>query len=122
MEVAAIVTMSVQQFRGLAADSREVKPGFLFAALSGSKTDGARFIEDAVKRGAIAVLAPGGGCGKKLGRALHRRRQPQVAWPSWPNSGAAQPFGDCGGDRHQRQDIRRSFLRRSGRFRGAAAA
>src|SRR5438477_2273342 len=48
--------MSVQQFRGLAADSREVKPGFLFAALSGSKTDGARFIEDAVKRGAIAVL------------------------------------------------------------------
>jgi UDP-N-acetylmuramoyl-L-alanyl-D-glutamate--2,6-diaminopimelate ligase len=53
---AAIVTMGVQQFRGLAADSREVKPGYLFAALSGSKTDGARFIEDAVKRGAIAVL------------------------------------------------------------------
>src|SRR5258708_20615407 len=48
--------MGVQQFRGLAADSREVKPGYLFAALSGSKTDGARFIEDAVKRGAIAVL------------------------------------------------------------------
>jgi UDP-N-acetylmuramoyl-L-alanyl-D-glutamate--2,6-diaminopimelate ligase len=48
--------MGVQQFRGLATDSREVKPGYLFAALSGSKTDGARFIEDAVKRGAIAVL------------------------------------------------------------------
>jgi UDP-N-acetylmuramoyl-L-alanyl-D-glutamate--2,6-diaminopimelate ligase len=48
--------MGVQQFRGLAADSREVKPGYLFAALSGSKTDGARVIEDAVKRGAIAVL------------------------------------------------------------------
>jgi UDP-N-acetylmuramoyl-L-alanyl-D-glutamate--2,6-diaminopimelate ligase len=56
VEVAAIVTMGVQQFRGLAADSREVKPGYLFAALSGSKTDGARFIEEAVKRGAIAVL------------------------------------------------------------------
>ena len=56
MGAAAIVTMGVQQFRGLAADSREVKPGYLFAALSGSKTDGARFIEDAVKRGAIAVL------------------------------------------------------------------
>ena len=54
--MAAIVTMGVQQFRGLAADSREVKPGYLFAALSGSKTDGARFIEDAVKRGATAVL------------------------------------------------------------------
>src|SRR5438105_3808087 len=45
-----------KQFRGLAADSREVQPGFLFAALSGSRTDGARFIEDAVKRGAVAVL------------------------------------------------------------------
>ena len=29
---------------GLAADSREVKPGYLFAALPGVKTDGARFI------------------------------------------------------------------------------
>ena len=50
------MTSDVQEFRGLAADSREVKPGFLFAALAGSKTDGARFIEDAVKRGAVAVL------------------------------------------------------------------
>jgi UDP-N-acetylmuramoyl-L-alanyl-D-glutamate--2,6-diaminopimelate ligase len=53
---AAIVTTGVQEFRGLAADSREVKPGFLFAALAGTKTDGARFIEDAVKRGAVAIL------------------------------------------------------------------
>ena len=29
---------------GLAADSREVQPGFLFAALPGMKTDGQRFI------------------------------------------------------------------------------
>ena len=41
---------------GLAADSREVKPGYLFAALPGVKTDGARFIDDAIKRGAAAVL------------------------------------------------------------------
>lgn len=47
---------------GLAADSREVKPGYLFAALPGVKTDGARFIEDALKRGAAAVLVgPGVG-------------------------------------------------------------
>jgi UDP-N-acetylmuramoyl-L-alanyl-D-glutamate--2,6-diaminopimelate ligase len=45
---------------GITADSRKVKPGFLFAALSGTKTDGARFIEDAVARGAVAVLAPQG--------------------------------------------------------------
>jgi UDP-N-acetylmuramoyl-L-alanyl-D-glutamate--2,6-diaminopimelate ligase len=45
---------------GLTADSREVKPGYLFAALPGVKTDGARFIEEALKRGAAAVLvAPG---------------------------------------------------------------
>src|SRR5262245_18321309 len=44
------------EFSGLAADSREVKPGFLFAALKGTKADGGRFIEDAVKRGAAVVL------------------------------------------------------------------
>jgi UDP-N-acetylmuramoyl-L-alanyl-D-glutamate--2,6-diaminopimelate ligase len=42
---------------GLTADSREVKPGFLFAALSGVKTDGARFVADALARGAAAILA-----------------------------------------------------------------
>ena len=42
--------------KGLASDSRKVKPGYLFAALAGSKTDGARFVKDAVARGATAVL------------------------------------------------------------------
>jgi UDP-N-acetylmuramoyl-L-alanyl-D-glutamate--2,6-diaminopimelate ligase len=41
---------------GLASDSRKVQPGYLFAALPGSKTDGARFLSDAVARGARAVL------------------------------------------------------------------
>ncbi len=50
------VTDSVQEFRGLAADSRDVRPGFLFAALTGARADGARFMADAVKRGAVAVL------------------------------------------------------------------
>lgn len=43
-------------FTGLTSDSRKVAPGYLFAALSGSNTDGARFIEDAALRGASAVL------------------------------------------------------------------
>jgi UDP-N-acetylmuramoyl-L-alanyl-D-glutamate--2,6-diaminopimelate ligase len=43
--------------RGLTADSREVRPGFLFAALPGTKLDGASFIADAVEKGAVAVLA-----------------------------------------------------------------
>jgi UDP-N-acetylmuramoyl-L-alanyl-D-glutamate--2,6-diaminopimelate ligase len=42
---------------GVTADSRAVAPGFLFAALPGSRVDGRRFIPDAVSRGAVAVLA-----------------------------------------------------------------
>jgi UDP-N-acetylmuramoyl-L-alanyl-D-glutamate--2,6-diaminopimelate ligase len=41
---------------GLTSDSRAAKPGYLFAALAGSHTDGARFIADAVQNGAAAVL------------------------------------------------------------------
>jgi UDP-N-acetylmuramoyl-L-alanyl-D-glutamate--2,6-diaminopimelate ligase len=44
------------EITGLASDSRDVKPGYLFAALPGTRDDGARFVEDAVARGAIAVL------------------------------------------------------------------
>jgi UDP-N-acetylmuramoyl-L-alanyl-D-glutamate--2,6-diaminopimelate ligase len=40
---------------GLAVDSRVVKPGDLFFALSGSKTDGVRFIDAALAAGAVAV-------------------------------------------------------------------
>jgi UDP-N-acetylmuramoyl-L-alanyl-D-glutamate--2,6-diaminopimelate ligase len=42
---------------GLSADSRAVSGGYLFAALPGSATDGARFASDAVGRGAVAILA-----------------------------------------------------------------
>ncbi len=41
---------------GITSDSRTVLPGFVFAAISGSKADGARFISDAVAKGAVAVL------------------------------------------------------------------
>jgi UDP-N-acetylmuramoyl-L-alanyl-D-glutamate--2,6-diaminopimelate ligase len=45
---AAVVT-------GLAMDSRAVKPGDLFFALSGHKTDGARFVDAAIAAGAVAI-------------------------------------------------------------------
>ena len=43
---------------GVTADSRKVRPGFLFAALPGSKVDGRQFIPTALEAGAAAVLAP----------------------------------------------------------------
>jgi UDP-N-acetylmuramoyl-L-alanyl-D-glutamate--2,6-diaminopimelate ligase len=40
---------------GLAVDSRAVNPGDLFFALAGAKTDGSRFIAQALASGAVAV-------------------------------------------------------------------
>jgi UDP-N-acetylmuramoyl-L-alanyl-D-glutamate--2,6-diaminopimelate ligase len=41
---------------GLSADSRAIRPGFLFAALPGTRTDGRRFAAEALARGAVAIL------------------------------------------------------------------
>ena len=48
---------SLIDIKGVSADSRAIAPGFLFAALAGTATDGARFAGEAVRRGAVAVLA-----------------------------------------------------------------
>jgi len=42
----------------LVVDSREVRPGAIFAALAGERTDGTRFVRTAVKAGAVVVLVP----------------------------------------------------------------
>jgi UDP-N-acetylmuramoyl-L-alanyl-D-glutamate--2,6-diaminopimelate ligase len=42
---------------GLTADSRRVKPGYLFVAIPGNKTDGLQFVGPAIAAGAVAVLA-----------------------------------------------------------------
>ncbi|HWT98757.1 MAG TPA: UDP-N-acetylmuramoyl-L-alanyl-D-glutamate--2,6-diaminopimelate ligase [Terriglobales bacterium] len=45
---------------GLTADSRAVRPGYLFAALPGNKMDGRDFIPAALAQGAAAILLPEG--------------------------------------------------------------
>ncbi len=45
------------ELAGIAADSRKVKPGFLFFAIAGAKADGAHFARQAVAAGAVAVAA-----------------------------------------------------------------
>ncbi len=49
--------LDVQNLRGLTADSRQVQPGYLFAALAGRVRDGRTYIEEAIARGARVILA-----------------------------------------------------------------
>ena len=44
------------EITSLTCDSRTVSPGGLFAAFRGEKTDGTQFIQEALDRGAAAVL------------------------------------------------------------------
>jgi UDP-N-acetylmuramoyl-L-alanyl-D-glutamate--2,6-diaminopimelate ligase len=54
MKIAAVPGIDV---RGVAYDSRQVKPGDVFIALRGLKAAGADFAADAIRRGAVAVVA-----------------------------------------------------------------
>ncbi len=57
LEAAAFADLEIA---GVTADSRQVVPGDLFAALPGGVVDGRAFIAEAVRLGAVAVLAPDG--------------------------------------------------------------
>lgn len=46
------------EIAGIACDSREAGPGFLFAALPGVRADGRHYVDDALARGAAALLVP----------------------------------------------------------------
>ncbi len=48
------------EIKGLTHDSRQVREGWLFAALPGVREDGARYIVDAIRHGAVAILAQPG--------------------------------------------------------------
>jgi UDP-N-acetylmuramoyl-L-alanyl-D-glutamate--2,6-diaminopimelate ligase len=46
-----------QQIQGIAYSSKDVQPGFLFAALKGEKKDGFEFVDEALLNGAVAFLS-----------------------------------------------------------------
>lgn len=48
------------EITGMTADSRRVAPGYLFAALKGTVSDGRDYIPQAVEKGAVAILSDGG--------------------------------------------------------------
>jgi UDP-N-acetylmuramoyl-L-alanyl-D-glutamate--2,6-diaminopimelate ligase len=68
------------EITAISADSRAVGRGALFAALSGSTTDGARYVADAVARGAAAVLvASDAEIGEDVGVPVLRADDPRLA-------------------------------------------
>ena len=100
-------TRRALEIAGITADSRRVAPGYLFAALPGSRADGRAFIADAVSRGAVAVLAPRGhrvAAGRAAAAAAGGSRAAPPPRPARRRPGR-QPAARRGrGHRHQRQD------------------
>lgn len=45
------------EISGVAYDSRQVRPGMLFVAIRGEKCDGNLFVDEAIERGAVAVVS-----------------------------------------------------------------
>ena len=56
---AQIVTRSSMRaaVSGLTMHSREVRPGFVFLAIAGTHQNGLTYVDDAIRRGAIAIVA-----------------------------------------------------------------
>ena len=46
------------KFNGVSSDSRSIKKGNIFFAIPGNEIDGSRFINQAIKKGAAAIVVP----------------------------------------------------------------
>lgn len=57
VDVIAAAESSETNISGIAYDSRQVEKGYLFTAIRGTRTDGNRFVDQAVQRGAGAILS-----------------------------------------------------------------
>jgi UDP-N-acetylmuramoyl-L-alanyl-D-glutamate--2,6-diaminopimelate ligase len=66
------------EVRGVAADSRQVRPGYVFVAVPGTQADGWAYADEAVRRGAVAVVS-GAGEAPKAGVCHVRVADPRLA-------------------------------------------
>ncbi|MBV8969967.1 MAG: UDP-N-acetylmuramyl-tripeptide synthetase, partial [Verrucomicrobia bacterium] len=57
LEDPTVIGPTDREIQAVAYDSRQVGPGSLFVAIRGNKSDGHDFIEQAVSRGAVAVVS-----------------------------------------------------------------
>jgi UDP-N-acetylmuramoyl-tripeptide--D-alanyl-D-alanine ligase len=57
-------------FRSVTTDSRTLKPGDLFVALSGERFDGHDYVEQAFERGAVAAIVAADRAGTLAGNLL----------------------------------------------------
>jgi UDP-N-acetylmuramoyl-L-alanyl-D-glutamate--2,6-diaminopimelate ligase len=57
VQIRRIAGDSRKEIAGIAYHSEQVRKGFLFAAIRGMAADGHRFIEEAVERGAVAIVS-----------------------------------------------------------------
>src|SRR5215471_19657474 len=55
---------------GLDYNSRRIKPGYVFVAMSGESTNGNRYIDAAIKNGAVAVVTD----------TKHEQRRRGISW------------------------------------------
>lgn len=57
VDSATVTGKASVEVMGIAYDSRKVRPGFLFVAVPGHKSNGSAFVADAVKQGATVVVS-----------------------------------------------------------------
>ena len=98
------------EIAGITADSRQVRPGWLFAALAGAKADGAQLHADAIAKGAAAVLAQARTPRSPVPAHVALLTRSRAAPGAGPDGGAllSAPAGDHRRrHRHQRQDLGR---------------
>ncbi|MCC4799569.1 UDP-N-acetylmuramoyl-L-alanyl-D-glutamate--2,6-diaminopimelate ligase [Enterovibrio norvegicus] len=74
-----------QRITGLALDNRQIQQGDVFIAVQGHSLDARRFIADAIRAGAVAVISDDGDTSGQFGLTLHDN-VPVVAFPHLKSS------------------------------------